>query len=120
MDYSTLTGKTESTPSVSKTKQVYIKYFFIKAYNSYCIFPQDSETKSKAVGTVDTSSELVETRSGAIKGIKIISEEGLTHYQFHGIPYAQAPVGRLRFKAPLPIRPWTDILDASKKGPYCY
>ena len=72
------------------------------------------------MGTVDTSSELVETRSGAIKGIKIISEEGLTHYQFHGIPYAQAPVGRLRFKAPLPIRPWTDILDASKKGPYCY
>merc|ERR1711892_1571602 len=66
------------------------------------------------------SPEIVETRIGSINGSKVIPEDGLTYYEFHGIPYAQPPVDKLRFKSPLPVRPWTNTLDASKKGPYCW
>merc|ERR1711892_246044 len=66
------------------------------------------------------SPEIVETRSGSINGSKVTPEDGLTYYEFHGIPYAQPPVDKLRFKSPLPVRPWTNTLDASKKGPYCW
>ena len=36
---------------------------------------------------------------------------------FYGIPFAQAPVGGLRFALPVPAVPWDDELDASAPGP---
>lgn len=36
---------------------------------------------------------------------------------FRGIPYAVAPVGPLRFSAPVPRGPWAGILDATAFGP---
>ena len=36
---------------------------------------------------------------------------------FLGIPYAEAPVGDLRFAAPVPTKPWTEPLDATRYGP---
>ena len=39
--------------------------------------------------------------------------------QFLGIPYAEPPIGSLRFKDPKPIQPWEDLLDAKKFGPIC-
>jgi hypothetical protein len=32
---------------------------------------------------------------------------------FHGIPFAQAPVGRLRFAAPQPVRQWEGVREAT-------
>jgi para-nitrobenzyl esterase len=39
--------------------------------------------------------------------------------KFLGIPYAAAPTGDLRFRAPQFRAPWTGELDASKPGPAC-
>ena len=39
--------------------------------------------------------------------------------QFHGIPFAQAPTGELRFAAPQPVANWTGILDGTGVGPRC-
>jgi para-nitrobenzyl esterase len=39
---------------------------------------------------------------------------------FRGIPYAQPPVGPLRWKAPLPLAPWTGVRDATEFGAACY
>ena len=36
---------------------------------------------------------------------------------FYGIPFAQAPVGELRFAAPVSALPWDGVLDASAPGP---
>ena len=53
----------------------------------------------------------VQTRSGDIMGKEVASKEGFSHFEFHGIPFAQPPVGELRFKEPRPVRPWTNILE---------
>ena len=37
-----------------------------------------------------------------------------------GIPYAQPPVGDLRFKRPLPVQNWTNVLNATKFQSRCF
>uniref|UniRef100_A0A915J8N1 Carboxylesterase type B domain-containing protein n=1 Tax=Romanomermis culicivorax TaxID=13658 RepID=A0A915J8N1_ROMCU len=36
-----------------------------------------------------------------------------------GVPYAQPPIGELRFKYPLPPKPWADVYDATYERPWC-
>ena len=36
--------------------------------------------------------------------------------KFLGIPYAQPPVGDLRWREPLPVRPWSGVRDATVFG----
>lgn len=39
--------------------------------------------------------------------------------QFRGVPYAQPPVGDLRWKAPVPIYEFSEPVDATDYGPAC-
>jgi para-nitrobenzyl esterase len=55
---------------------------------------------------------VVETRYGRIAG----REVGGVH-SFLGIPYAQAPLGDLRFRAPRPPLPWRRVRPAVELGP---
>jgi para-nitrobenzyl esterase len=36
---------------------------------------------------------------------------------FLGIPFAEPPVGALRFEAPVPVAPWDGVRDATRLGP---
>lgn len=56
---------------------------------------------------------IIETESGKIKGY---SKDNLQI--FKGIPYAEPPIGPLRFSPPVPREPWSDVLDATNFGPY--
>ncbi|MGW2598731.1 carboxylesterase/lipase family protein [Streptomyces klenkii] len=54
----------------------------------------------------------VRTAEGLVEGRR---RQG--HAVFRGIPYAQPPVGPLRFAAPVPLRPWEGIRQAAEFGP---
>jgi para-nitrobenzyl esterase len=55
---------------------------------------------------------VVATRSGKVRGA---TENGIC--VFRGIPYAQPPVGPLRFAAPAPHEAWSGVRDATEFGP---
>lgn len=40
-----------------------------------------------------------------------------TSAAFLGIPFAEAPVGTLRFEAPVPVAPWDGVREATELGP---
>lgn len=54
----------------------------------------------------------VEVSGGVVDGVV---RRGLRMWR--GIPYAAAPVGELRFRAPAPVVPWVGVRDASEFGP---
>jgi para-nitrobenzyl esterase len=57
---------------------------------------------------------VVKTESGAVSGT--VNQEGSITV-FKGIPFAAAPVGGLRWKAPQPVQPWTGVRNCEAFGP---
>ncbi len=57
---------------------------------------------------------VVTTADGAVRGV--VRHGAL---EFRGMPYAAAPVGRLRFAAPQPAAPWQGVFDATRFGAPC-
>ncbi|XP_075988875.1 esterase FE4-like [Anticarsia gemmatalis] len=62
----------------------------------------------------------VKTTHGVLQGKECQTYYGKKYYSFEGIPYAKPPVGKLRFKAPLPPESWSGVRDATKPGNKCY
>src|SRR5690242_4873971 len=58
--------------------------------------------------------QVVSITSGKVRGS---TQAGVT--SFKGIPFAQAPVGELRWRAPQPVKPWSGIRDAKQYGADC-
>ena len=68
----------------------------------------------------------VDTPFGALQGTQ---QDGVFH--FFGVPFAEKPLGELRFRAPRPVRPWEGVRSAVRfekdpmqdnrvSGPECY
>jgi para-nitrobenzyl esterase len=68
-----------------------------------------------SVAQTAASAPLVETASGQLRGVA--RPDGGA--EFLGIPYAQPPVGELRWHEPVPAKPWSGIRDASAFGGAC-
>ncbi|XP_076643315.1 juvenile hormone esterase-like [Halictus rubicundus] len=62
---------------------------------------------------------VVQTPLGLIKGRKLESRSGRRFEAFRGIPYAEPPVGGLRFSNPVPKKPWDHVLTADHDGSEC-
>lgn len=63
---------------------------------------------------------IVRTTLGPIQGSTMKSFRNQTIYAFRGIPYAQPPVGELRFLPPRPIQAWGDTtLKATSDSLIC-
>ena len=63
-----------------------------------------------------TDAPVVQTASGPVRGFWRDAGTPNASAAFLGIPFAEAPVGALRFAAPVPPEPWTDVRDATTYG----
>jgi len=59
---------------------------------------------------------IAHTRSGNVSGIQSHTSHVVS---FKSIPYAEPPVGDLRWKAPVPVKPWKGIRSGSNFGVSC-
>lgn len=55
---------------------------------------------------------IVQTRTGKISGTQLPTGIRV----FKGVPFAAPPVGALRWKAPQPVTPWTDVKNCTAYG----
>uniref|UniRef100_A0A1A9W1E7 carboxylesterase n=1 Tax=Glossina brevipalpis TaxID=37001 RepID=A0A1A9W1E7_9MUSC len=55
--------------------------------------------------------ETLKISQGCIRGLKVRSVYGDCYYSFEGIPFAEPPLGHLRFKSPQPVGSWNGIKD---------
>ncbi|GLF96881.1 carboxylesterase/lipase family protein [Streptomyces yaizuensis] len=65
-------------------------------------------------GRAPAEGPVVTLDTGKVRG----TDAGETRV-FSGIPYAQPPVGALRWRDPRPARPWTGVADATAPGQVC-
>ncbi|CAL7947467.1 unnamed protein product [Xylocopa violacea] len=61
----------------------------------------------------------VNTPLGSVTGYYKESWHGKRYEAYEGIPYAQSPVGKLRFEPPKPAKKWEEELLATKKNSIC-
>jgi hypothetical protein len=61
------------------------------------------------------SGPIVKVTGGQIRGASLDKGGAV----FKGIPYAQPPVGDLRWREPMPVKPWTGVRDATAFGAIC-
>lgn len=59
---------------------------------------------------------IVQTTAGAVRGRWRTDDQGNASAAFLGIPFAEPPVGELRFEAPVPHAPWEGVRDALEMG----
>ena len=61
------------------------------------------------------SGPVVKVTGGQIKGV-LLDKAGAA---FKGIPYAQPPVGDLRWREPMSVKPWAGVRDGTAFGSIC-
>ena len=61
------------------------------------------------------SDPTVTVTGGRVRGTVLVKGGAV----FKGIPYAQPPVGDLRWREPMPVKPWTGVRDAMAFGAIC-
>ncbi len=85
------------------TKQRYILFFGLVACASVL-------AQAPATGPV------VSMTGGQVRGLLLPKPDGAA---FLGLPFAEPPVGDLRWREPAPVKPWGGIREASDFGPSC-
>ncbi|KAL3282161.1 hypothetical protein HHI36_005356 [Cryptolaemus montrouzieri] len=61
----------------------------------------------------------VKISDGIVEGKILKTLEGREFQAYQGIPFAEPPVGKLRFSSPVPKKPWEGVLDATRPHTVC-
>jgi len=88
---------------------------FIVALNLVLLTAMILACPSIASNSSANDNFVVQTTKGKIEG----SRRPNGGAEFLGIPYAQPPVGNLRWHEPVPIEPWSGVRSATKFGAPC-
>uniref|UniRef100_A0A914UNJ2 Carboxylic ester hydrolase n=1 Tax=Plectus sambesii TaxID=2011161 RepID=A0A914UNJ2_9BILA len=67
----------------------------------------------------ENSFESRQLSTGSILGRKLQTRVNTTAYVYLGIPYGEAPIGDLRYRAPVPKRAWSGQLDVQQYKAAC-
>jgi hypothetical protein len=57
---------------------------------------------------------LVTMPAGTVRGEAFVSPAGVEYYRFDGVPYAEPPMGELRFKPPVKKRPSRGVMNSNR------
>ncbi|XP_049957254.1 cholinesterase-like [Schistocerca serialis cubense] len=71
------------------------------------------------VGSAKMEDVLVSVEQGILRGATATSVYNTTYTAFVGIPYAEPPVGELRFQDPKPAGSWEGVRNATSYGSDC-
>ncbi|KAF5282152.1 hypothetical protein FQR65_LT02849 [Abscondita terminalis] len=63
---------------------------------------------------------VIQTNRGKVRGVELKSSTGKNVNAWYGIPYAEIPVGDLRFKPPLPKKVWNGVLETTALPNACF
>jgi len=74
-----------------------------------------SAISAQAPAKAAASDPVVSISTGQLRGS--LTADGVA--AFKNIPFAQPPVGELRWREPLPAKAWTGVRDATAFGPMC-
>src|SRR5262245_54055480 len=72
------------------------------------------ETGTAAAAASSSGDPIVIIEGGAVRGVAVPGG-----YAFRGLPYAAAPTGNLRWRAPQPPAAWNGVRDATQFAPSC-
>src|SRR6516165_723235 len=75
-----------------------------------------SVAQAAMVFAADGQGPTVAVTGGRIEGRLLPSGGGVV---FKGIPFAQPPVGDLRWREPQPVKPWSGVRQAGEYGATC-
>ena len=76
-------------------------------------------TCAQADQDIPPHAPVVQTKSGAVRGKVEALPHGKSVYEYLGIPFAEPPIGKLRFAAPVAVKRWLDVRDAVEYGAKC-
>lgn len=80
--------------------------------------PDDRRDFSRRDST-DGDPLIVQTKSGKVRGMTITAVTGKPVDAWLGIPYAQKPIGNLRFRHPRPVEKWSGVLNTTVQPNSC-
>ncbi|MBA4800509.1 MAG: carboxylesterase family protein [Euryhalocaulis sp.] len=86
----------------------------VRAICRVLVLPALAACAAGAAAEAPAANPIVATAQGRVEGVQ---KDGLT--VFKNIPYAAAPVGPLRWRAPQAAPSWEGVRDASAFGPSC-
>ncbi|KAI1278412.1 Acetylcholinesterase [Halotydeus destructor] len=102
----------------SRTAMV-LTFTIVVLLQAKCSWTSSHRSHSRK-GRQAADSPLVTTLKGKVRGIVQTAPSGKQVDAFLGIPFAEPPVGKYRFRHPRPIDKWSGVFNASSRPSSCF